>query len=58
MITAGDAVRIAIIGCGRAAVQHVEAIHLAGNEGAMAGRVVAVVDDSWTRAGELAGAEA
>jgi predicted dehydrogenase len=49
-----DAVRIAIIGCGRAAHQHVEAIRLAVGDGAVTGRVVAVVDDDETRAGELA----
>jgi predicted dehydrogenase len=50
----GAAVRIAIIGCGRAAQQHVEAIYLAGSEGVVAGSVVAVVDEDETRAGELA----
>src|SRR4051794_2350206 len=41
--------RVAIVGCGRAARQHVEALTLTRS-----GRVVAVVDDDQGRAGEMA----
>jgi UDP-N-acetyl-2-amino-2-deoxyglucuronate dehydrogenase len=47
-------VRIAVIGCGKAGQQHVEAIALAGVDTAGGGRVVAVVDEDAARAGELA----
>jgi UDP-N-acetyl-2-amino-2-deoxyglucuronate dehydrogenase len=46
--------RIAIIGCGRAGQQHVEAIGLAGRESGVTARVVAVVDSDETRAAEFA----
>jgi predicted dehydrogenase len=49
-----DAMRIAIIGCGRAAQQHVEAIARTERESLLAPRIVAVVDQNDTRAGELA----
>jgi predicted dehydrogenase len=44
-----DAVGIAVVGCGRAARQHVEAVRLAG-----AGRIVAVVGGDQGRADDLA----
>ncbi len=52
MIRTGP-VKVAIIGCGRAADQHVEAIALA-SEGGHTGQVVAVVDEDQARAGGLA----
>jgi UDP-N-acetyl-2-amino-2-deoxyglucuronate dehydrogenase len=45
----GHEVGIALVGCGRAAQQHVEAVALAGS-----GRIVAVVDADAGRAGEFA----
>lgn len=53
-MTGTGTVRVAVIGCGKAGQQHVEAIALAGDGSASAGRVVAVVDEDAARAGELA----
>ncbi len=50
----GKALRIAIIGCGRAAQQHVEAIALANADSASPARVVAAVDADDSRADGLA----
>ena len=49
-----ETMRIAIIGCGRAAQQHVEAIALAGRESVVAARIAAVVDPDETRASDFA----
>lgn len=49
-----DVLRIAIIGCGKAAQQHVEALAIAGRSNGFAARIVAVVDQNETRASEFA----
>ncbi len=46
---------VAIVGCGRAALQHVEAIALSRQQGEPAGRLVAAVDPDPARAVDLAG---